>query len=92
MITERVSATIQTATRAFAAVNLLIGVLGFFGPAVTGNDDQLINIKPGHLLGVAAINWLHALLHVSYGVLALKTSHHPRSSRTFMRLSTVFWG
>lgn len=67
-------------------------MLGFFGPAVTGNDERLINIKPGHLLGVAAINWLYALLHASYGILGLKIGQRSWSSRAFMGLSAAFWG
>lgn len=74
----------QTATRVFGAVNFLIGVLGLFGPAVTGNDDRLINVEPGHLLGGAVINWRHALLHAAYGDLGLEMGRRFRPSRLFM--------
>lgn len=88
MLTDRVT----RAARAFGELNLLIGLLGFLGPAVTGNDDRFVNLDPGHLLGVAAINWPHALLHVLYGVLGFEASESARSSRAYMGLGAVFWG
>lgn len=92
MFDEQESSAVQIATRAFGTVNVLIGVLGFFGPAVTGNEDRFVNTRPGHLLGVAAINWLHALLHALYGMLCFKVGKQPCSSRVFMGLSAMFWG
>lgn len=36
----------------FGALNLGIGLAGFFGPFVTGNDEGLINIETGQLFEI----------------------------------------
>ena len=84
--------TIQKATLYFAIVNLIIGVAGFIGPLVIGNDDGLININPGMLLGIVAINWLHATLHLTYGLLGLWAKSDAGRSRSYMGLGAVIFG
>lgn len=75
---------IEKATSAFGALNLLIGAAGLTGPAVWGNDDRAVNIRPGKLLGVVAINAPHALLHVGVGAAALAASRDADLARRFM--------
>lgn len=67
----------QRSAEYFGWTDLAIGVLGFFGPAVTGNGDGLINVRPGKLLGITAINWAHALLHASWGCTASRRANPP---------------
>lgn len=42
---------VQKAALWFGLLNVVIGVAGFLGAAVTGNQDGFININPGNLLG-----------------------------------------
>ena len=84
--------TIQKATLYFAIVNLVIGVAGYIGPLVIGNEDGLININPGMLLGLIAINWLHASLHLIYGLLGLWARSDSGRSRAYLGLGAVIFG
>ena len=59
--------TIQKIAFYFGIVNLVIGLAGFTGPLVTKNDEKIINLKPGLLFNIFAINWLHALVHLLAG-------------------------
>ncbi|MDP9373458.1 MAG: DUF4383 domain-containing protein [Chloroflexota bacterium] len=83
---------VQRATYYLGLTNLAIGIAGFAGPLVTGNRDHLINIRPGFLLGVFAMNWLHALLHLVVGIAGLPSWRVPRSATGYMRLHTVLFG
>lgn len=69
--------TMQKAALWFGALNLVLGLSGFFGPFVTGNRDGLINIETGQLFGLIAINWAHALLLLAFGLygIAARSSH-----------------
>lgn len=84
--------TIQKAALYFAIVNLVIGVAGYIGPLVTGNDDGLININPGMLLGLVAINWLHAGVHLIYGLLGLWARSEVGRSRAYMGVGVALFG
>ena len=86
------SSEIQPITRTFSLVHILGGVLGFVGPAVWGNDDDFVNIKPGLFLGRVAVNGPHALVHVLFGVLGVRASRDAESARRYMGLNTVFFG
>ena len=63
--------SVQTAAKYLSLANLLVGIAGFFAPVVTGNSDRIINIHPGRLFGIFAVNWPHALLHVVLGLVGL---------------------
>ena len=63
--------SVQTAAKYLSLANLLVGIAGFFAPVVTGNSDRIINIHPGRLFGIFAVNWPHALLHVVFGLSGL---------------------
>lgn len=82
----------RRATRNFALANLAVGLLGFVGAAVTGNDDRIINIRPGKLLGLAATNWLHSLLHLGTGAAILAASRSERASLRAMQATALGFG
>lgn len=84
--------SVQTAAKYLSLANLLIGIAGFFGPAVTGNSDRIINIHPGRLFGIFAINWLHALMHVVLGLAGMPAWRTASSSATYPRLMAVLFG
>lgn len=76
----------------FGALNLGIGLAGFFGPFVTGNDEGLINIETGQLFGLVAINWAHALLFVAFGLYGIAARGKKESAVTFMWSVAVVFG
>lgn len=90
---NRQSSEIQTIVRKFGALMVSIGLLGFVGPAVWGNnDDGLVNIEPGLFLGEFAINGRHSLLHILVGWLASRASRDPEAARQYMGFGTLFFG
>ena len=86
------SSGIQSRVRAFGALHVLAGLLGFVGPAVEGNDDGLVNVDPGLFLGRVAVNGPHALLHVLIGILGLRASRDAGAARGYMGLNAAFFG
>ena len=84
--------SIQRTTTWLGNLNTLVGVLGFFGPAVTGNDDCIINIRPGKLLGLATVNWLHSLMHLPFGLYGRQARHSTRQSRIHMYVTATGFG
>lgn len=85
-------APVQAAAEYFGWTNLVIGALGLFGPTVTDNDDGLINIHPGKLLGITAINWAHALLHAGWGVYGLMARDSREDSVRYMQATAGVFG
>lgn len=83
---------VQKGAEYFGWTNLAIGALGLFGPTVTGNDDGLINVRPGKLLGITAINWSHALLHAGWGVYGLVARDSREQSVRYMRATAGVFG
>lgn len=76
---------VQAAALYFGVSNLLLGLSGFVGPFVTGNEEGLINVETGQLFGVVAMNWAHALVLLAFGLygIAARRSHHSAA--------TYFW-
>ncbi len=62
-------------SRAFAAVfgvvYLLIGVLGFIPPLVTGSAPPDMQSASGNLLGIFPINAIHSIVHLVIGAALL---------------------
>jgi hypothetical protein len=83
---------VQRIANVLAITNSVIGVTGFLGPFVTGNDDRFINIRPGFLYGVFGMNWLHALLHLLVGIIDLRARRTTSSAINYMRLHAVLFG
>lgn len=69
-----------------------MGVLGFIGPAVNGNDDRLINIRPGKQLELASVNWLYSLMHLLFGLYGRQARHSTRQSRIHMYTTALGFG
>jgi hypothetical protein len=84
--------SVQTAAKYLSLANLLVGIAGFFAPVVTGNSDRIINIHPGRLFGIFAVNWPHALLHVVLGLVGLPAQRAASSSATYLRLTAALFG
>ena len=82
---------VQKAALYFGLANLVIGLAGFVGPLVIGNDDGIININPGLLFGIFGMNWLHAIAHILFGA-GIVISRSCEASRTFMWASAGVFG
>lgn len=72
----------ERSVRRVGRLHTLVGLASFAGPAVTGNQDRLLNVHPGKLAGVASVNWAHGLLHLWFGL----RSRRARRSRGRARL------
>jgi hypothetical protein len=83
---------VETAARRFGALNLVAGLLGFVGPLVWGNDDDLVNVAPGQFLGKIAVNGRHAAIHALYGALGLAMGRDEKSARRYMGLGALLFG
>ena len=75
---------IQTASAAFGAIFLLVGILGFI-PGITTNFDDLM--VAGHesnalLLGIFQVSVLHNLVHLAFGVAGLVLGRPTRRGPT----------
>ncbi|MFB6140421.1 MAG: DUF4383 domain-containing protein [Halosimplex sp.] len=79
---------IRTVVRRYGAFNLVAGLVGLVGPLVWGNDDDVINVRPGLFLGRIAVNGPHAALHALHG---LSASRNPETARRYMGLSGAFF-
>ena len=65
-------------------LNLALGLAGFFGPLVAGNQDGLINVEAGRLFGFLATNWAHAGVHVAFGLWGISAARVPERGRTYL--------
>lgn len=81
----------QKATKNLSLANLFVGITGLAGPLVTGNEDRIVNVRPGFLFNVFAINWSHALVHLFLGLGGLSASKNHSRSRRFMRFQAVLF-
>lgn len=84
--------SMRTTARALTAANLAVGITGFLSPFVTQNDERGINVRPGLLYGVFAMNWAHALLHLSTGIAGLPAWSDRQRARRYLRLHVVLYG
>jgi hypothetical protein len=82
----------DNAAEYFCRTNLALGAVGLFGPTVTDRDDGLMNVHPGTLLGITAINWAHDLLHAGWGVYGLTARGSHEQSVRYMRATTGVFG
>ena len=79
----------QTLSLVFGAVNLLVGIVGFF---VTGFDDFAGNSQHEMLIGLFMINPLHNVAHILVGIAGIVLARTLASARTYGWLLTVLYG
>ena len=62
---------VQRFAQVFGAIYLLVGIMGFIPPLLTGKtpDSSFMEL----LLGLFYVNWLHSLTHLLIGVVGLAT-------------------
>ncbi|GIV95713.1 MAG: hypothetical protein KatS3mg057_0370 [Herpetosiphonaceae bacterium] len=74
-----------------ALANLVVGIAGLFSPLVTGNRDRVINIRPGLLFGIFAINWVHALLHLMVGLIGIPARRNAGLGVRYLQLHALLF-
>ncbi|CCF85554.1 DUF4383 domain-containing protein [Nitrolancea hollandica] len=84
--------SVRIAAKYLCLANLFVGIAAFFAPAVTGNSDRILNIHPGRLFGIFAVNWLHALMHVVLGLAGISAWRRASSSVTYLQLLAAVFG
>ena len=78
--------------RALTVANLGIGLTGLAGPCVWGNRDRVINVRPGLLFGIFAMNPAHALMHLAAGVAGVPAWDSPEGALRYLRFHAAFFG
>lgn len=73
-------------------IQLVLGVLGFVGPAVIGPGRGAVNVEAGLLLGVVAVNWAHALVHLAFGAYGIAARRTAQSATTYLWAVAVVLG
>ncbi len=77
----------RTIARAFATVLvvafLAAGLMGFIRPLTDAAGSGLFITTDAHLLGIFHVNWLHNLVHLGTGLLALGAAARTPSARVF---------
>lgn len=72
--------------------NLVLGVVGFIGPFVTGGGAAPVNIETGLLFGVIAMNWAHALVHVVFGVYGIRARRTVDAATMYLWAVAIVFG
>ena len=62
---------VQRFAQVFGLIYLLVGVLGFMPPLLSGSFEEISGPFSGVLLGLFAVNWFHSLAHLVIGALGL---------------------
>lgn len=82
-MTDRGRSLAQTAALVLGAVYLLVGILGFLPPLLSGDLPGTMGPFKGNLLGIFAVNWFHSLAHLLIGAYGLAVFRSHAQSRTF---------
>jgi Domain of unknown function (DUF4383) len=68
----------------FGGIYLLVGILGFIPPLVSGEIPGAIGGPfTGYLIGLFAVNWFHNLAHLLIGAAGLATYRNPIGASTY---------
>jgi hypothetical protein len=86
----------MTVARAFAlvfgAIYVVVGVLGFIGPLVTGTgQESFIVTEGGKLLDIFWVNWFHNLAHLVIGVVGLVAAARTPSARMYASIVGIVY-
>ncbi len=73
----------QRFAQIFGLVYLLVGILGFIPPLLTGNIPGVIGPFSGLLLGLFAVNWLHNIAHIAIGAAGLASYRSAAGARSY---------
>ena len=82
----------ERSARRLGRLHTLLGLASFVGPAVTGNQDGLVNVHPGKLAGAVSVNWAHALPHLWFGLRSRRARRSPGRARLHLLGSVAVFG
>jgi hypothetical protein len=73
----------QRFAQVFGIVYLLVGIVGFIPPLLTGTLQGVMGPFAGLLLGLFAVNWFHNVAHLAIGAAGLAVYRNHAASRTY---------
>jgi hypothetical protein len=73
----------QRFAQVFGAIYVLVGILGFVPPLLTGTLQGVLGPFAGLLLGLFAVNWVHNVAHLAIGAAGLAVYRNHAASRTY---------
>ena len=82
--------TAQLGALIFGIIFLLVGIAGLFVPNGMGMDADMET--SGRLFGLFAVNLLHNVVHLAFGVWGLVASRSHPSSRSYGRIGAIAYG
>jgi hypothetical protein len=74
---------VQRFAQVLGVVYLLVGVVGFVPPLLTGDLPEVTGPFSGYLLGLFAVNWFHSLAHLAIGATGLAVHRSFSASRAY---------
>ncbi len=74
---------VQRFAQVFGIIYLLVGVLGFVPPLLSGSFDDISGPFSGVLLSLFAVNWFHSLVHLVIGAVGLAVHRSFSGSKTY---------
>ena len=82
----------QRFAQVFGAVYLLIGILGFVPPLLSGDVAGVLGPFNGLLLGIFPVNWIHNVAHLAIGAAGLATYRSVSGARSYALALGVAYG
>jgi len=83
----------QRFAQVFGILYLLVGLMGFVPPLLTGSLEGVLGPFSGLLLGLFAVNWFHNLAHLLIGAAGLAVYRNHAASRAYaLALGVAYLG
>jgi hypothetical protein len=82
----------QRFAQIFGAIYVLVGILGFIPPLLSGTIPNVVQPLDGLLLGIFAVNWIHSLAHLGIGAAGLATYRSVSGARSYSLAIGVAYG
>lgn len=82
----------QRFAQIFGAIYVLVGILGFIPPLLSGDIAGVIGPFDGLLLGIFPVNWIHSVAHIAIGAAGLATYRSVSGARSYSLAIGVLYG
>ncbi len=82
----------QRFAQIFGAVYILVGILGFIPPLLSGDVAGVIGPFDGLLLGIFPVNWIHSVAHLAIGAAGLASYRSVSGARSYSLAIGVVYG
>ena len=83
---------LQQGALSLGVINLIIGLAAFLSPLMVGTGPGLFTLGPGLLVGVFAMNGVHAVAHVVLGLLGIGLAGNPENARRYLWGAVAVFG